>query len=234
MARRAEQRAGPGGSDDRSARLPLSDMAQNGGSGPREVITLGQPRPGVARRLNEYIETPLRPALPTKERHVVTSQPQAAKQEPKEAEPAHEDSIICRRCGRCRCDACQGPRPLPSRWVCSDKVHCSAGALVDYCSCVCCVKGLFYHWAKDYDLDTDVSCADKPCSCGPHRRCARWSCLGLLSLVLPCLCLYWPLQGCVRLCELCYASCSRRGCRCDQAAEASSRRLLEPNSGVPQ
>lgn len=187
-------------------------MAENGGSTTsREVITLGQPRPGVARRLNEYIETPLRPAARD---DAVTSQP-------KQRKATHDDSIICRRCGRCRCDACQGPRPLPSRWVCSDKVHCSAGALVDYCSCVCCVKGLFYHWAKDYDLDTDVSCADKPCSCSPHRRCVRWSCLGLLSVVLPCLCLYWPLRGCVRLCELGYAACSSTGCRCDAA------RLLE-------
>ncbi|XP_054929620.2 protein sprouty [Dermacentor andersoni] len=158
-------------------------------SGSRELISLGQPRPGVARRQNDYIETPLRSKDAAAA--VVAQQPAAAKK----AAAGHEDSIICGRCGRCRCDACQGPRPLPSRWVCGDKVHCSAGALVDCCSCVCCAKGLFYHWAKDYDLDTDVSCADQPCSCAPHRRCARWACLGLLSLLLPCLCLYWPLRG---------------------------------------
>lgn len=195
-------------------------------SGSRELISLGQPRPGVARRQNEYIETPLR-SKDAAAAAVVAQQPAAKKV----AAAGHEDSIICGRCGRCRCDACQGPRPLPSRWVCGDKVHCSAGALVDYCSCVCCAKGLFYHWAKDYDLDTDVSCADQPCSCAPHRRCARWACLGLLGLLLPCLCLYWPLRGCVKLCELGYAACARSGCRCErQHAEeaAGSRTLLQP------
>ncbi|XP_064481426.1 protein sprouty-like [Ornithodoros turicata] len=218
-------------------------MAQNGGSRQQEVITLGQPRPGTARRQNEYIDTPLRPAPPAatkvsrRDVVAVTSQPLVTKKEKPPVEPAvdlsnHEDSIICKRCGRCRCDACQNPRPLPSRWICNDKVQCSAHAMVDYCSCVCCVKGLFYHWAKDYDLDTDVSCADKPCSCGPHRRCSRWCCLGVLSFVLPCLCLYWPLRGCVRACEACYSSCSSRGCQCDRTPERPSKRLLEQPSGL--
>lgn len=290
-------------------------MAQNGSSralGPRELITLAQPRPGQARITNDYIETPLRPRLPlptsssrdgggaekrapaippTKDpmspvslplptvhgatavnRHqqrrghgtgprasslgsavvgvcptAVTSQPTTFKKEKaREAasgasesgggpDDGHADSIICRECRRCKCEACRTPRPLPSKWICNDKFPCSAPALVDYCSCLCCVKGLFYHLTKDYEMDSDVSCADKPCSCAPRKCCARWTCLGLLSLALPCLCFYWPLRGCVRLCELGYSGVTGKGCRCHRRTEKSSKappekRLLDSNS----
>jgi len=60
-----------------------------------------------------------------------------------------DDSIICPQCERCRCLACRTPRPLPSRWICSDKCLCSADACVDYVSCLCCVKALFYHCSCD-------------------------------------------------------------------------------------
>ncbi|GLV36108.1 sprouty [Carabus blaptoides fortunei] len=55
-------------------------------------------------------------------------------------------NIICSECGRCRCESCRAPRPLPSRWVCDNACLCSADALIDYASCLCCVKGLYYHF----------------------------------------------------------------------------------------
>lgn len=175
----------------------------------------------------------------------VTTQPTTFKKEkareaaesPSLAEEGHADSIICRECRRCKCEACRTPRPLPSKWICNDKFPCSAPALVDYCSCLCCVKGLFYHLTKDYEMDSDVSCADKPCSCSPHKCCPRWTCLGLLSLAFPCLCFYWPLRGCVRLCEVGYSGVTGKGCHCNhQRTEKSSgkappeKRLLDSNS----
>ena len=110
------------------------------------------------------------------------------------------DSIICSECNRCRCQSCRTPRPLPSKWLCGDKCLCSADSCVDYVSCLCCVKGLFYHCGPPTEDDQDPSeerlhrhhhhsrsssrsssskeggggssktCADAPCSCAPGHN----------------------------------------------------------------
>uniref|UniRef100_A0A8D2DZS0 Protein sprouty homolog 2 n=1 Tax=Sciurus vulgaris TaxID=55149 RepID=A0A8D2DZS0_SCIVU len=116
----------------------------------------------------------------------------------------------CADCGKCKCRECTRPRALPSRWICRQRCLCSAQAVVDYASCVCCVKGLFYHCSDD-DEDT---CADRPCACGQARCCARWSAMGVLSLFLPCLWCYLPAKGCLKLCQGCYDRANRPGCRC--------------------
>lgn len=137
----------------------------------------------------------------------------AASAGPSGSDAQTECSIICRECGKCRCDACRQPRPMPSLWLCNNFCYCSVESCVDYASCLCCVKGLMYHCAtRDGDDDT---CADDPCSCGPHRLIGRWACLGFTSLLLPCLCCYWPLKGVAAACESCYARCTTRGCRCE-------------------
>ncbi|GAB6031104.1 hypothetical protein CHUAL_007912 [Chamberlinius hualienensis] len=126
----------------------------------------------------------------------------------------HRESIICPKCGRCRCDACRGTRPLPSTWICSDSYQCSFETTLDQCTCMCCVKAIFYHCCKDYELDDDVSCADKPCSCSPHHRWMRWGSLCLLTAILPCLLCYWPMRVCLKLCEACHTRLRHQGCRC--------------------
>lgn len=136
-------------------------------------------------------------------------------------------SILCAECGRCRCASCREPRPLPSRWLCDDACFCSAETTVDYATCLCCVKGLFYHCGSAGD-EGGVWCADDPCSCAGggsaggagSRRCARWSCLALASVALPCLLCYWPLRGLVRATELCYARYCDDGCRCERRPAA--------------
>ena len=71
-----------------------------------------------------------------------------------------------------------------------------ADELIDYASCMCCVKGIFYHCTKD-NFD-EGHLAEEPCSCaGPVTSCApRWGCLALLSLFIPCLWCYLPARGC--------------------------------------
>ncbi|KAI8039340.1 hypothetical protein M5D96_008063, partial [Drosophila gunungcola] len=80
---------------------------------------------------------------------------------------------------------------------------CSAESVIDYASCLCCAKALFYHCARDNDLDCDdgngTPCVDNPCSCGPYKRTQRWGWLGALSIFLPCLWFYWPMRGCMKL-----------------------------------
>ncbi|XP_076362548.1 uncharacterized protein LOC143253124 [Tachypleus tridentatus] len=154
------------------------------------------------------------------------------------SEDSHAESIICHECRRCKCESCRKPRSLPSKWICKDKYLCSADSIVDCCSCMCCVKGVFYHCAKDYELDNDVPCADEPCSCHPQQRCERWASLGVLSALLPCLLCYWPLKGCVKICEMGYSRLSSPGCRCVprrtirslSTEKAPEKGLLDTNS----
>ncbi|PSN49005.1 hypothetical protein C0J52_06334 [Blattella germanica] len=270
----------PLGSNTSSTTIPASPARRRPPPPPAPSpaeVTLSAPRPDGERIVNEYVETPFRPAaneqagknfgelvlegrrtcspsvnvgsrrdpphhqtlhLPINNPHnkkpPVTKQPVTFKKDTPGSSSSgggtaqgdagtsggdcFRGSIICPECGRCRCESCRQPRPLPSRWLFNNTCFCSAETSLDYASCLCCVKAFFYHCSKDYELDRDggpASCADDPCSCGPHRFYARWGCLAALSLVLPCLWCYWPLKGCVELCEKCYARYSSQGCRCE-------------------
>ncbi|XP_019729418.1 protein sprouty homolog 2 [Hippocampus comes] len=119
----------------------------------------------------------------------------------------------CERCNRCRCPECGHPRPLPSCWVCGGRCVCSVQDAVEYCTCVCCVKGLFYHCSTD-DEDT---CADKPFSCTQERCCIRWTAVSFLAIIFPCLLCYLPARGCVAACHSCYDRATRPGCQCKNA-----------------
>ncbi|XP_055378552.1 protein sprouty [Condylostylus longicornis] len=150
------------------------------------------------------------------------------------------NSITCPQCKKCRCEQCQSPRQLPSKWVCNKTCLCSAETVIDYASCLCCVKALFYHCSKDHEMECDdgtdsISCADDPCSCLPHKRATRWGWLGAISLVLPCLWCYWPMRGCIAICAKCYARHSRHGCRCNnyqsQIGSTSSMLPIAPAHG---
>ncbi|KAG2456744.1 SPY2 protein, partial [Polypterus senegalus] len=116
----------------------------------------------------------------------------------------------CEDCGKCKCEECTNPRTLPSCWVCDKQCICSAQNLVDYGTCICCVKAIFYHCSNDDEHD----CADNPCSCSQSNCCVRWSAMGFLSLFLPCLLCYLPAKGCLKLCQGCYDCLKRPGCRC--------------------
>ncbi|XP_034410914.1 protein sprouty homolog 2 [Cyclopterus lumpus] len=116
----------------------------------------------------------------------------------------------CEGCGRCCCPECSRPRVLPSCWTCGRRCVCSVQNAVEYGTCVCCVKGLFYHCSSD-DEDT---CADKPFSCTQSHCCVRWATVSLFSLFFPCLLCYLPAKGCVATCQSCYDRVARPGCRC--------------------
>ncbi|XP_050998133.1 protein sprouty homolog 4-like [Acomys russatus] len=119
--------------------------------------------------------------------------------------------LLCEACGKCKCKECTSPQTLPSCWVCNQECQCSAKTLVNYGTCMCVVKGVFYHCTND---DDEGSSADHPCSCS-HSNCgARWSFMGALSLVLPCLLCYLPATGCVKLAQRGYDRLRRPGCRC--------------------
>lgn len=134
--------------------------------------------------------------------------------------------FICERCGRCKCQECCAPRHLPSCWACGQRCLCSAENAVEYGTCLCCVKGLFYHCSAQDDED---NCADQPCSCAPAHACARWSAMGLLALCLPCLCCYPPARLCLALCRCAHDRATRPGCRCSNT-NTVCRKISNSNS----
>ena len=114
--------------------------------------------------------------------------------------PRREEPAAGARRPRCRhCDEPFEPA-ANRRGACPDAPD-AAAACVERASCVCCARALVYHCLEPHDGDQDPHDAD-PCACdgrlGAARRCRRWTSLGLLSLVVPCLCLYWPLAACHR------------------------------------
>jgi len=132
------------------------------------------------------------------------------------------ESIICVRCGRCRCAACGTPKSLPAVWLCDNCCLCSAESVLDTVSCMCCVKAAFYHCGErlDQDSDKEDSWVDSPCSCSQNKWWLRWGCLALMSLPLPCLLCYPLLRGLTKGAEQCYQSATSQGCRCPENTDS--------------
>lgn len=129
----------------------------------------------------------------------------------KEADCAPGHRFVCEQCGRCKCAECVAPRTLPSCLACRGQCLCSAETLLEHGTCMCLVKGLFYHCSNDDEGD---SCADSPCSLSRSHCCSRFLCMGLMSVLFPCLLCYPPAKGCVKACHHCYDQAKRPGCRC--------------------
>ena len=69
--------------------------------------------------------------------------------------------------------------------------------LLECCSCMCCVKAIFYHCTKNEDFQRNW--ADQPCSCETGSDCGtRWGILGMFSLFLPCLVCYPIIKVCCK------------------------------------
>lgn len=145
---------------------------------------------------------------------VISKQPAALTFTKSGSDDNDGESIICSWCGRCRCQACTKPRPPPAAWLCRNKCLCSLAAVVDYASCLCCVKAVLYHCSKDSEFGHAAEIADNPCSCAGRHSALGWACLALAAIPMPCLLCYWPLT-CVRhLLEMTYQRCTSHGCRC--------------------
>lgn len=81
----------------------------------------------------------------------------------------------------------------------------SVDSIIDYATCMCCVKGAIYHCTKDTYEEGNL--AEDPCVCDrdpTSRACiSRWACMTLCSFFLPCVLCYIPAKGCVQVCT-CY------------------------------
>lgn len=127
------------------------------------------------------------------------------------ASAASGHQFICERCGKCKCGECTAPRSLPSCLACNGQCLCSAESALEHGTCMCLVKGIFYHCSNDDEGD---SCADHPCSLSHSHCCSRFLCMGLMSVLFPCLLCYLPIKGCLKACQGCYDRVNRPGCRC--------------------
>ncbi|KAK1161199.1 hypothetical protein AOXY_G20130 [Acipenser oxyrinchus oxyrinchus] len=146
-------------------------------------------------------------------------------------ESSKQHMLRCEECGKCKCTECTLPRALPSCWVFNQECLCSAQTLVDSATCMCLVKGIFYHCTTDED--DEGSCADRPCSCSHSNCCTRWSFMGAMSLVLPCLVCYLPAMGCLKLSQKCYDRTSRPGCRCKDSKACKALEVKAGSQGKP-
>lgn len=127
-------------------------------------------------------------------------------------------NYTCPRCGKCRHSDRLDPDPRPDEsyashcWLCNRRCLClcNVDSCVEKASCLCCVRGLFYHCSNYEDNDM---LADKPCSCQSDKCCMRWTLLGALSICFPCLLFYPVARGCAKLCRTC-SSESEQDCQC--------------------
>ena len=84
---------------------------------------------------------------------------------------------------------------------------------IETISCLSCAKCLHYHCIADSDAHPAQT---HPCSCSnaDGHFGIRWLSLTLLSVLVPCLCLYPPLAGCYqcgRACHICGSTCEASG-----------------------
>lgn len=140
-----------------------------------------------------------------------------------------QHKFICEQCGKCKCGECTAPRTLPSCLACNRQCLCSAESMVEYGTCMCLVKGIFYHCSNDDEGD---SYSDNPCSCSQSQCCSRYLCMGAMSLFLPCLLCYPPAKGCLKLCRGCYDWIHRPGCRCKNSNTVYCKLESCPSRGL--
>lgn len=140
-----------------------------------------------------------------------------------------DNSIICSKCGKCRCGSCTKDQELPYKSVLS-RANCSSlDEALEFCTCVCCVKGVFYHCSKE-EQDVEFECMAEPCAgCSRPRCCERWTCILAMSLCLPCLCLYPPAKLCLMGCTSCYNKCRKKGCTCNTSASTNTKHSSRSN-----
>ncbi|KAK7097238.1 hypothetical protein V1264_004248 [Littorina saxatilis] len=136
-------------------------------------------------------------------------------------------SIMCSKCGQCRCAACSEPRELPAKWCCGNRYEVSPALAVEVCTCFCCVQAVFYHCGAE----EENACYDNPCACGGSKCCSRWTCVAAAAMLLPCLLCYWPMRGCLAATTACYNCCRKKGCQCskrpcESKTNSQTRRLL--------
>ncbi|XP_028316257.1 protein sprouty homolog 1 [Gouania willdenowi] len=218
----------PGLSRSTSTGSAASSGSNSSASSEQGLLARSPPvRPGVVSLQHQHrVERPVRtqpraksPLQPQQGPHLHHQPPIEAPLKPPQGKgkpdfspvSASGHQFICERCGKCKCSECTAPRSLPSCLACNGQCLCSAESALEHGTCMCLVKGIFYHCSNDDEGD---SCADQPCSLSRSHCCSRFLCMGLMSVLFPCLLCYPPVKGCLKACQRCYDRVNRPGCRC--------------------
>ena len=99
----------------------------------------------------------------------------------------HEKTALSRRLPKDNCFRCMQR--------CKDIARCV--------TCICCLDAACYHCYKDDVGYTSWFHDMVYCNELPAKNCQKWSLLGLVTVVLPCLLLYPVLGGSIELCIRC-------------------------------
>lgn len=200
---------------------------------PGNLKTISSGGSGIVSTLRENQNNRTR-GLRSLNTHIISAPPLTNVSPPLKKDPVikEDDSIICKKCHKCRCGACTDPQELPSKWLCGNTCHVSGQCCIETASCYCCVQAVFYHCGGKDEQDADYDCLADPCACCSQPNCVkRWTCMALMALCLPCLCCYWPMKGCLKCCTMCYNKCRKKGCRC---AKNSKPKKIENGSQSPR
>lgn len=110
-----------------------------------------------------------------------------------------------------------------------DNCRSSIEQCIDYCTCMVCIKSAFYLCSDDQD-DTGNAEYD-PCFCSAPSRacCSRWSLLGLLACLMPCLMCY-PVARC---CLTRYDRCTANNNYSNKKTKRKRFRIKFSKSGEP-
>ncbi|XP_033113453.1 protein sprouty homolog 1-like isoform X2 [Anneissia japonica] len=127
--------------------------------------------------------------------------------------PCSKDPDICPYCEQCRCPKCKLADEPAGKLILNRRCLCTPKSVLDTSTCFCCVRGIFYHClANDNDVDENTF-VDEPCSCHHKKCCVRWSTIGVMSLLFPCLLCYLPGRACIWGCRKC-STRRETGCKC--------------------
>jgi len=72
--------------------------------------------------------------------------------------------------------------------------------LIEFATCACVADTVAYHCFADSEGEFEPACM---CSGLSRRSLIKWTVVVLMSVLLPCLCCFWPLVGCRRCAMRC-------------------------------
>ncbi|XP_061406114.1 sprouty-related, EVH1 domain-containing protein 2-like isoform X3 [Lethenteron reissneri] len=127
---------------------------------------------------------------------------QLCEQQLPQQQQAREEEGVAGGGGVLRCKYCRAAFDPPGnrRGGCPDAPD-PARRCVTALSCMCAAESMLYHCMADPEGNYSDPCS---CETGGHERFGlRWAALVALSLLVPCLCLYPPLQGCYTCGKVC-------------------------------
>ncbi|XP_071951669.1 protein sprouty homolog 3-like isoform X2 [Antedon mediterranea] len=130
--------------------------------------------------------------------------------------PCSKETDICPYCEQCRCPKCKLAGETVGKLILNERCWCTPQTVLDTATCFCCVRCSFYHCLTNGNDGDETAYVDEPCSCHHKKCCVRWSAIGVMSLLFPCLLCYLPGKACLSCCRKC-STRQETGCKCKRS-----------------